>query len=106
MSLLRHLQLFCRTRPLGGAGRAAAAALLLAAGLSAPGLAAPGPAPVPAAPAAVAPLAPLAPQVCQTVVSTTADNGAGSLRAAVACAFAGHTVTFDPSMAGNTILLT
>jgi hypothetical protein len=90
MSLLRRLELFYRNHLPGGAGRAAAAALLLAA------LAAPGAAPILAAPAVVAPLAP---QVCgpsATLVTNNFDNGDHSLRGAVACATAGQTVTFSP----------
>jgi Ca2+-binding RTX toxin-like protein len=39
-------------------------------------------------------------------VTTTADNGLGSLRNAIATASAGDTIAFDPSLAGQTITLT
>src|SRR5262249_11020860 len=39
-------------------------------------------------------------------VSNTADSGAGSLRAAIAGATAGDTITFAPQLAGQTINLT
>lgn len=41
---------------------------------------------------------------CLTV-RTTADSGTGSLRAAVACAASGDTITFDPVVYGQTIVL-
>ena len=40
------------------------------------------------------------------VVTTPADNGAGSLRAAVAGAVKGDTITFDAGLSGQTITLT
>jgi hypothetical protein len=43
---------------------------------------------------------------CQLIVTTIADDGAGSLRAALACAQIGDTITFDPAIAGDTIVLT
>ena len=43
---------------------------------------------------------------CQLMVSTTADDGTGSLRAALACAQPGDTITFAPGIAGDTIVLT
>ena len=43
---------------------------------------------------------------CQIVVTTTADNGAGSLRAALACVQPGDTITFAPGLAGDTIVIT
>ena len=39
-------------------------------------------------------------------VTTTADSGAGSLRAAIAASAAGDTINFDPSLNGQTITLT
>ncbi len=39
-------------------------------------------------------------------VTNTNDSGVGSLRQAVASAFAGDTITFSPSLAGQTITLT
>src|SRR5436190_4811495 len=39
-------------------------------------------------------------------VTTTADDGAGSLRAAIASANEGGTIQFDPSLKGQTIVLT
>jgi len=104
MSLLRSLQRVYRTVLLGGAGRVAAAALLLVASLAAPGAA-----PILAAPAAAAPLAP---QVCgpfSTLVNNNFDNGDHSLRGAVACATAGQTVTFSHylvTFGTQTIILT
>ena len=98
MSLLHRLQRVYRTPLLGGAERAAAAALLLVASLAAPGAA-----PILAAPAAVAPLAPQS--GCGVVVNNS-DNAPGSLRWTVACVAAGATVTFDPLLAGQTIVLT
>jgi len=41
-----------------------------------------------------------------THVTNTNDSGPGSLRAAVACAASGDIITFAPSLAGQTILLT
>lgn len=41
-----------------------------------------------------------------TVVTTTADSGAGSLRAAVADLVSPRMITFDPSLSGQTITLT
>ncbi|MGZ4238391.1 MAG: hypothetical protein ACXVWT_20180, partial [Solirubrobacteraceae bacterium] len=38
-------------------------------------------------------------------VTTTADSGAGSLRAAIAASAAGDTINFDPSLNGQTITL-
>ena len=49
--------------------------------------------------------APALPPPC-TPVTNTNDDGPGSLRAAVACAAAGTVITFDPGLAGQTILLT
>src|SRR6185295_6495940 len=40
------------------------------------------------------------------LVTTPADNGPGSLRAAIAAAATGDTITFDPALTGQTILLT
>lgn len=40
------------------------------------------------------------------LVTNTNDSGAGSLRAAIASATAGDTITFDPSLANQTIILT
>jgi len=40
------------------------------------------------------------------VVTTSADSGPGSLRAAVAAAVTGDTITFDPALSGQTITLT
>ena len=42
---------------------------------------------------------------CTLVVNTTDDEGDGSLRCAVKSAFPGDTVTFDPVIDGDTILL-
>ncbi len=43
--------------------------------------------------------------VC-TLVLTTADSGTNSLRDAIACAQPNDTITFDPGLAGQTIVLT
>lgn len=43
---------------------------------------------------------------CITEVSTLNDSGQGSLRDAVGCAEEGDTITFNPSLVGQTILLT
>ena len=43
---------------------------------------------------------------CQLVVTITDNDGIGSLRAAIACAQAGDTITFDAALAGDTIVLT
>jgi predicted outer membrane repeat protein len=40
------------------------------------------------------------------IVTTTADNGAGSLRATIAAASDGDTIQFDPGLNGQTITLT
>ena len=42
----------------------------------------------------------------QNVVTTTSDSGNGSLRQIVASASGGSTITFDPSLSGQTITLT
>jgi hypothetical protein len=42
----------------------------------------------------------------ELVVSSTADEGAGSLRDAIASALAGYTITFDKSLSGKSIILT
>jgi hypothetical protein len=86
MSLLRRLQRFSRHHLLGGAGRAAASALLLSTGLAAPGAA-----PILAALAAPAAVAPLAPHSCSTLVTNLLDNGsANTLRSDVAYATHPH----------------
>jgi hypothetical protein len=41
-----------------------------------------------------------------TVVKNTNDSGNGSLRDVIACALDGETITFDPSLSGQTITLT
>ncbi|HEX6833201.1 MAG TPA: choice-of-anchor Q domain-containing protein, partial [Rudaea sp.] len=46
------------------------------------------------------------PMLASGQVTTTADSGPGSLRAAVAAAPSGATITFDPALAGSTITLT
>ena len=43
---------------------------------------------------------------CSTLVTTTADDGVGSLRRAIACAADGDTITFVPSLIGQYIDLT
>ena len=43
---------------------------------------------------------------CDLMVSNTNDSGAGSLRSAIACAVAGDTVKFSPSLANLTINIT
>jgi protocatechuate 3,4-dioxygenase beta subunit len=43
---------------------------------------------------------------CTDVVLNTLDDGFGSLRAAIECVADGDTVTFDPSLAGDTIFIT
>ncbi|MDB9315354.1 right-handed parallel beta-helix repeat-containing protein [Spirulina sp. CS-785/01] len=40
-----------------------------------------------------------------SIVTSLADSGVGSLRAAIAASSAGDTITFDPSLAGGTITL-
>jgi len=40
---------------------------------------------------------------CARLVTTTAHQGPGSLREQLACAFPGDTITFDASLAGDTI---
>ena len=49
---------------------------------------------------------PAAASVCQQNVTTTADSGPGSLRAAVAAASEGDGVCFDASLGGKTITIT
>ena len=46
------------------------------------------------------------PSACSTMVTSNADSGAGSLRDAIACVAPGDTVTFSPSLTGQTIVLT
>ena len=43
---------------------------------------------------------------CDLLVSSTADAGAGTLRAAIACALTNDTITFSPALANLTITLT
>jgi len=43
---------------------------------------------------------------CETIVTSTQDNGSGTLRDIIACAPAGSTITFAASLAGQTINLT
>lgn len=74
----------------------AGAALILAVALLEPGPTA----------AANPPAAAASPADCALVVTSTADSGAGSLREAIACAVAGDTITFDPTLTGGTITLT
>src|SRR6266436_1802536 len=45
-------------------------------------------------------------QAATLTVTTTADNGVGSLRAAIAAANDGDTIQFDPALNGQTINLT
>ena len=40
------------------------------------------------------------------IVRNTMDDGIGSLRQTIACAASGSTITFDPALSGNPILLT
>src|SRR6266550_1028144 len=40
------------------------------------------------------------------IVTATADNGPGSLRAAIVAASDGDTIQFDPALSGQTIVLT
>ena len=70
--------------------RLLASAALLAAGLAAPVSAAPAPLESPG-------------PSCGTVVTNGFGTGPGSLRAAVACAVNGQTVTFNSSQTGNVI---
>lgn len=44
-------------------------------------------------------------QFIMSIVTSLADSGIGSLRAAIASANAGETITFDASLAGGTISL-
>jgi len=44
-------------------------------------------------------------ELCTKVVTNTDDSGAGSLRDVIACATNGNTITFDPSISGQTINL-
>ena len=45
-------------------------------------------------------------QAAILIVTTTADNGAGSLRAAISAASNGDTIQFDPALNGQVIMLT
>ncbi|MBC8074437.1 MAG: hypothetical protein H7Y32_00040, partial [Chloroflexales bacterium] len=52
-------------------------------------------------------LAPITPaRAASLVVTTTNDSGPGSLRQALTDASSGDTITFDPSVSGQTIGLT
>lgn len=42
---------------------------------------------------------------CNLVVSSTSDSGPNTLREAIACATSGQTITFAPTLAGQTIIL-